>query len=77
MEFTFAWRQTCQPASRTRQESCLAVSGAPSVSDCRAGEANGDEQTNRRLDDTSKRLEEALDIRERLAALEARMVPRG
>lgn len=47
------------------------------MSDCRAGEANGDEQTNRRLDDTSKRLEEALDIRERLAALEARMVPRG
>jgi hypothetical protein len=47
------------------------------VSDCRAGEANGDEQTNRRLDDTNKRLDEPLDIRERLAALEARMVARG
>jgi prefoldin subunit 5 len=34
------------------------------------------EQTNRCLDDTNKRLDEALDIRERLAALEARMAAR-
>ena len=35
------------------------------------------EQTNRRLDDTNRRLAEALDIRERLAALEVWMAARG